>query len=649
MILIALFILLLLMIIAGSIIGIRFLSRDNLNKSTLQIAIKYAIICTSFSYAVIGICIIFYALIYGITFGATFLEPTLMMRPWFLKGKIALLFPFFFGFFILACTYSYLTLQQAYRSSKNPSIQHPKKGNLFISLFLLLVISVILLILNHQWSEDKFFSRNRLAYLSLSLNSANPQELRDLFEKVIASHDPDVNDPLWIIPNIAANKNSPSYLLIAIYQYALRITPDMKANIIRSLAKNPNTPQEILNIIGQVPIQQSHQEKQIITMTTSNPENNNFLSLASNANTDPDMLNKIYLQIYTQPYNENIKNIFKALAKNPHTPPDTLMRAYQKLSSSPQISYDDAIFAENPNLPLNIINSMIQKMMGRVNNISNDINSTEINEIVSIIYKITKNPAVNSDVIQEFFQFNDCTIRANLFPTVASSHLFSNVVQQLISQEQDLGNQVLFKTRMNQQVEFHDDWKEEKLTQEEMQNVNLLRQKIQMTPDSNQLENLFQSITNPKELHAVLEFFPQSCFLTPPLAEKIFQVAQGDMPLIAKENTYRALARNPVTSTQILKQIINMAVGEISRNNINWVYTLISAATNPNFPGDQIQAFMSFPSCEVRKQLILNKMVPMSAVEKMTNDSDLSVRSIAREVIKNPSKRDENTALNCNR
>lgn len=398
-----------------------------------------SLICGVFSSLLVLIFFVLYALLYGFSFGAiqSFLGPVIRTLPWIAKGQYAFIFPFLLFPFVFSSIFSTKILIQIFKSKTS---ELPSRFLAAMSLLLFTAsLFIFLKIVSHWISDQKILSQQK-TYIKLSSQSNNTDELNYIFQITANSNDPDINDPWLIIPNIAANKNSSPQLLQEINQYAEKQNDDNKKNsILKALATNPSLPKNLLQTFATMP-PGSREFSYLSPDKTA-------LALAQNPSTPSQGLKDIANKITSA-------QVINALAKNPNSTPEVLRIVYLKIPA--QITYFLIPFAENKNTPEDIFKNIANRISDRINNQAIELDQTEISLMTSIIYAMLKNPATPLSVIQELTQLHDCNLRQIVFFRLNTLKSYPDILNQMMNEDKDIGNQLYYRSMLNQPHETID-------------------------------------------------------------------------------------------------------------------------------------------------------------------------------------------------
>lgn len=648
-----------------------YVIKNNKSKSNIQIALRYALLtfCATIFLLFIGF------IINGLTFGLL-LEGRFKFLPWVFKEHLHLS-PLYLSLYVFLSLWSVLTLYDAIQSRKQKSIEvTPSKAEKSsISIFstilaAILLGSILLLTINlyYQWRRDVEFLKEMNT--SNAQTSNDSKYLRQLFNTIKSSHDDEIKNS-WVLVSIANNSNADPALLNDIYHYeyetkinALTSKPENNTKklkllrlsaVLKSLAENPSTPNELMDkIVEAIPNLPSSEEQiqpSLAEPSQTQPNNdlssqefNFYITIVKNPNASPEQLRKIYKAILNKvnglPLYSNKSQykftlgtlLLEELIKNPKTPIDILNDINSKSASDEGITELDFQLIQSPNLTDEIIKSVIEKSKKRLANPKNNIDQQEFQTLLSMATDLAKRKKLSPELIELLLSIPSCEIKQVVFSELSNGPQYPALLRLYVTTT-NIEIQSLIDSLINQE-KYARRTMNENLTVEEKDQVNQLSTKIKNINNPKELESLYDSISNRKILYAVLIPFLKSPMLSPDIAQKIYLYANENLSKADQSQIQNYLAYNKKTPAALLQSIAEKSMQEISSQHFEWIQTLGIAAANPNLPKELLVKIATYPHCFIRKSVATNPSLPIEVFEKMKEDEDYTVRSAAKNILR---------------
>ncbi|MEH2383083.1 MAG: hypothetical protein V7K27_30060 [Nostoc sp.] len=367
--------------------------------------------------------------------------------------------------------------------------------------------------------------------------------------------------------------------------------------------------------------------------------------------------------------------LFFAIARNPNTSESLLL----KLAES-GISDIEMAIAENPNAPLSLLNKfadwrdvLMNKLLAQHPGIPRAMLKKMAggNIDVSIFKALARNPQVPSAILEKLAGENDEEIRylVKNHPNVSESAIaIINFIEGKPGTSIDLLERLASDRRVYIRL---------LVAAHPSTPAKVLGKLVQNTDE----DVLFQAAKNPNATSTFLEFFAEFLVkqyqlvspskqgiyqaiaiqlvrhskITPKVLENLLQMNNYDVvkaiasslktppTMLLALTDYEdpcvdisflmKLAQNPNTPSEGLKKLY-LKINQIHQSPINSINYICVIAAHPNTPVHLLEQFAVHSYTELRRQVAKNVNTPIAILERLSNDSDTRVSTIAKQALK---------------
>lgn len=333
--------------------------------------------------------------------------------------------------------------------------------------------------------------------------------------------------------------------------------------------------------------------------------NNPYLATTNNQN--------FLIDAYNHTYNTTDPRLLQALAliaKNNNAPADLLRNIYQR-SLTADTRLREVIFfnlADNTQTPYDILKLVAPSRQ-------------------SSIYSATfaSNPSAEKSATKQLLTSSNCEIRRQI---ILNPNTTIDTLKWIVKNDPDMS----IRQDADQQLKYLQHTPSPPIpTYGILANEVKLHKQLESTAsnstDPTELTSVLNEIDKHKNFFPLLEILAHNCNITNQMTQDIYSKTQKLSDAYYKNAILTALAMNPNTSPDVLKQLANEKDPKLLRYLVG----------NPNLPQDTMSKFLNYPDCVLRKSIITNNPnVPMAILNQMKTDPDESVSTAATTRINQP-------------